>query len=243
VVLALWSVAGFWRFPELLPDTLSLRSWTRQAPGIAAALWETVAIALLATAIALALAIGCLQAEHRHGLRMGARGQWLLYLPLLAPQVAFLPGVQTWMLMLGVTGGLAAVVAAHVLFVFPYVFLSLGDPFRAWDGRHAVIAHSLGAGPARVLWAVRLPMLLAPLLTAAAVGFAVSVGQYLPTLLIGGGRVQTVTVEAVALASGGDRRAIGVWALVQTALALLPFALAVGLPRLVWRNRKGVQGG
>ena len=242
-VLAVWSVAGFWRFPELWPDAITLRNWMRHWPGVADALGDTVAIACVATAIALALAIGCLEAEHRHGLRMRARGQWLLYLPLLAPQVAFLPGVQTWMLILGVKGGVGAVVAVHVLFVFPYVFLSLGDPFRAWDSRQATVAQSLGAGPGRVLWAVRLPMLLAPVLTAAAVGLAVSVGQYLPTLLIGGGRVQTVTTEAVALASGGDRRAIGVWALVQTGLALLPFALAIGLPRLAWRNRKGMQHG
>jgi putative thiamine transport system permease protein len=69
-------------------------------------------------------------------------------------------------------------------------------------------------------------------LTAFAVGFAVSVGQYLPTLLVGGGRMPTLTTEAVALASGGDRRAIGVWSLAQTAAALVPFALALTLPRL-----------
>lgn len=243
VVLGVWSVAGFWSFPEAWPDAVTWRTWVRHWPGVRDALAVTMAIAALATGLALALAVGCLEAEHRFGLRLRARGQWLLYLPLLVPQVAFLPGVQTWMLMLGVKGGLAAVVAAHVIFVFPYVFLSLGDPFRAWDARQATVAHSLGAGPGRVLWAVRLPMLLAPVLTAAAVGWAVSVGQYLPTLLIGGGRVSSVTTEAVALASGGDRRAIGVWALVQTALALVPFALAIGLPRVLFRNRRGVLHG
>ena len=86
-------------------------------------------------------------------------------------------------------------------------------------------------------------MLLAPILTAFAVGFAVSVGQYLPTLLVGGGRIQTLTTEAVALSAGGDRRAIGVFALAQTVAALLPFALALALPAFVWRNRRGVRDG
>ena len=81
---------------------------------------------------------------------------------------------------------------------------------------------------------------MTPVLTAAAVGFAVSVGQYLPTLLIGGGRVQSITTEAVALASGGDRRAIGIYGLAQTIAALLPFALALAIPRLVWANRRGL---
>ena len=55
--------------------------------------------------------------------------------------------------------------------------------------------------------------------------------------------MQTLTTEAVALAAGGDRRAIGVYGLLQTAAALLPFMMAVILPPLVWRNRKGLQHG
>ena len=105
------------------------------------------------------------------------------------------------------------------------------------------IANALGAAPDRVLWQIRLPMLLRPILTAVAVGLAVSVGQYLPTLLIGGGRVSTLTTEAVALASGGDRRAIGVYGLMQTGAALIPFALALIVPTVVWRNRKGLRHG
>jgi putative thiamine transport system permease protein len=89
---------------------------------------------------------------------------------------------------------------------------------------------------------VRLPMLLAPMLTACAVGLAVSIGQYLPTQLLGAGRVPTVTTEAVSLAAGGNRRVIGVWALVQASLPLVGFIIAVGLPRLLWSNRRGMRG-
>jgi putative thiamine transport system permease protein len=83
-------------------------------------------------------------------------------------------------------------------------------------------------------------MLLAPLLAAAAIGFAVSVAQYLPTLLLGGGRVETVTTEAVALAAGGNRRIVGVLATLQAGLPLLVFALAVALPALAHRRRRGL---
>lgn len=85
-------------------------------------------------------------------------------------------------------------------------------------------------------------MMLRPLLVAAAVAMAVSVGQYLPTLLAGGGRIATLTTEAVALGSGGDRRAIGVYAVAQTVAATLPFAVALALPVILWRNRRGLHG-
>jgi putative thiamine transport system permease protein len=238
--LLVWSVAGFWGFPNALPDAFTLRNWDRHGPGTLEAAAETFLVAGAATGIALVLVLGCLEAEHRSGRTLTTRGLWLLYLPLLVPQTAFLPGLQILLLSVGADVGRGPVILAHLVFVLPYVFLSLGEAWRAWDPRIAVVAGTLGAAPWRVFWRVRLPMLLRPILTALAVGMAVSVGQYLPTLLIGGGRVATLTTEAVALASGGDRRAIGVYGLVQTLAALLAFALAILLPALVWRNRRGL---
>ena len=94
----------------------------------------------------------------------------------------------------------------------------------------------LGIEPA---WASA--MLTRAILTAAAVGFAVSVGQYLPTLLIGAGRLTTITTEAVALASGGNRRVIGVYAFLQMLLPVLGFAVATLVPALVFRNRRAMR--
>lgn len=238
--LFVWSFAGFWSFPNILPDAFSLRTWMRHGPDAFSTMAETFSVACVAVAIALALVIGCLEAEHRSGRKLSARGLWLLYLPLLVPQTAFLPGLQTFLLNLGADTGRAPVIFAHLVFVLPYVFLSLGDPWRSWDVRNSTVASALGASPWGVVWRVRAPMLIRPILTAVAVGLAVSVGQYLATLLIGGGRVSTLTTEAVALASGGDRRAIGVYGLMQTVAALVPFTLALLIPAALWRNRKGL---
>lgn len=241
--LLIWSFAGFWTFPDLTPDQFTLRSWMRHRAGSLEALYETALIAGVAVAIGMVLTVGCLETEERSTLRLTPRGMWLIYLPLIVPQTAFLPGLQTLFLTLGLDMGRTPVLLMHLVFVLPYLRLSLEGPWQNWDRRQATVAKALGASAGRVLWRVRLPMLLAPLLTAAAVGVAVSVGQYLPTLLAGGGRVETLTTEAVALASGGDRRAIGVFGLMQTAAAMLPFALALALPALIWRNRKGLMNG
>ena len=225
--LLVWSFAGFWSFPDLLPGAFTLKTWMRHAMNLWPIVAETLIIASASTLVALLLTLACLEAEERHGFRPGSRALWLLYVPLIVPQIAFLTGLQTLAVFTGIDGNRTAVIAVHIIFVLPYVFLSLADPFRAWDARYGHVARALGAGCDGVLWRVRLPMLLRPILTAAAVGFAVSIGQYLPTLLAGAGRVQTLTTEAVALASGGDRRVISVYALSQTALALLPFAFAL----------------
>ena len=236
--LALWSFAGLWQFPDALPETLSLKTWAKAAPDLAEQSATTLAIALAASLGALALALAALEAEARQGRPIGA--VWLIYLPLIMPQVAFLPGLQVMALHLGAKGSAATVAAAHLIFVLPYVWLSLAPAFRGWDGRIGLTAAAMGTKPAHIFWRLRLPMLLAPVLTALAVGVAVSVGQYLPTLMLGGGRVETLTTEAVALSSGGDRRLIGATALMQMALPALGFALALGLPRLIFRHRRAM---
>ncbi|WP_076449800.1 ABC transporter permease [Roseivivax lentus] len=240
--LAVWSFAGFWGFPDPLPNGFDMRSWARHGPEAWQATGATALIAGIATALALILVIGCLEAEYRRDRALTQAGLWLVYLPLVVPQIAFLPGLQTLFLTFGLTAGTIPVVIAHLVFVLPYIFLSLGDPWRAWEPRTGIVARALGTSPSGVLWRVRLPMLARPILTAAAVGIAVSVGQYLPTLLAGGGRVATLTTEAVALASGGDRRAIGVYGVAQTLVAMVPFAAALLIPALLWRNRRGMHG-
>ena len=239
--LVVWSFAGFWSFPDILPGAFTAKTWMRHSMNLWPIVTETLIIASIATLVALLLTLACLEAEERHGLKPSSRALWLLYVPLIVPQIAFLTGLQTLAIFTGIDGNRTAVIAVHIIFVLPYVFLSLADPFRAWDARYGHVARALGTGCNGVLCRVRLPMLLRPILTAAAVGFAVSIGQFLPTLLAGAGRVQTLTTEAVALASGGDRRVISVYALSQTALALLPFALALFVPAIVWRNRKGLR--
>src|SRR5262249_30741783 len=150
----------------------------------------------------------------------GAQVLWLLYLPLLVPQVAFLFGTQVLLVRLGLDATLHAVIWAHLIFVLPYMFLSLADPWRAFDVRYT------GSARWRVLLRVKLPILLKPLLIACAVAFAVSVGQYLPTLFAGSGRVATLTTEAVTLSGGADRRVIGTWALMQSVLPWLGYLFA-----------------
>ncbi|OJA06713.1 ABC transporter permease [Halomonas sp. QHL1] len=239
VGLGLFSLAGFWRFPELLPQTLTLDHWQRSGPSLVTPLINTALIGLISTAIAAALVVATLENEHRQHIQP-KRALWLLYLPLLVPQIAFLFGLIVAAESLGVRPQLVLVIAGHLLFVLPYVYLSLAETYRRLDPRWLKVARSLRVSRSAAFWRVRLPLLLAPLLTAFAVGLAVSIGQYLPTQLLGAGRVTTVTTEAVSLASGSNRRLIGVWALVQAGLPLIGFMLALGLPRLLGTHRRGL---
>ena len=239
VGMALWSVAAQWRFPDALPDRWTIANWSRELASLIDSVGMTVAVAVAATLIALVLVLGCLENETRVRHPAGSRALWLLYVPLLVPQIAFLFGMQVLLVAAGLDGTLAAVAWAHLVFVLPYVFLSLADPWRALDPRYARAAASLGASPARIFFRIRLPLLLGPALIACAVGFAVSVGQYLPTLFAGSGRIATLTTDAVTLAGGADRRVIGAYALLQAVLPLLVYLAAAAIPAWRFAHRRG----
>lgn len=251
VVLAIWSFAGYWRFPDALPDGWSLRGWQRLDGQLLTPLATSAWVAFAATVAAILLVLLCLEneAENRSfGNRIGsAQPQWLrravllLYLPLLVPQVTFLFGMQVLLISAGLYGSAISLVWAHMIFVLPYVFLSLGDTYRHWDERYKRTGLCLGRAPVSIWLRIKLPMLLRPILVAMAVGFAVSIGQYLPTILIGGGRFTTLTTEAVSLAAGSNRRLIGVYSLLQVVLPMLGFLIAMLLPLVLFRNRRGLQ--
>ncbi len=240
LALALWSFAAHWRFPALLPDGWTLQNWTRHGSGIERPLVTSLFLGLASSAIALLLTLGCLENERRHGLHPTGRILWLIYLPLLTPQISFLFGAETLFTWLGIEAGGLAVVWSHLLFVLPYVFLMLADPYRALDERYIRAGLCLGAGRGRLFGAVMLPLLLRPILIAAAVGFAVSVALYLPTLFAGAGRFDSLTIEAVAASANGDRRLAGVFGLLQAALPLGVFLLAILLPGFIFRHRRGM---
>ena len=240
LAMALWSFANQWRWPDALPGVWTLANWQRQASSLALPALTTAVVGAASTGIALLLVLACLENESRQRGAQPSRSLWLLYLPLLVPQVAFLFGLQVLLVRLGADGRLPAVIWAHLVFVLPYLFLSLADPWRAFDERYTRTALSLGASRWRVLWRIKLPVLLRPLLLSVAVAFAVSVGQYLPTLFAGAGRVATLTTEAVTLASGADRRAIGTWAMLQAAFPLAVYLAATALPRWLYRHRQGL---
>ena len=233
--LLLWSLARRWSFPALWPSEWSGRHWLELLPTLGPLLWQSLWLALLCAALSLLLAVLALEAQQ--GRRPPDRQWplWLICLPLLLPQASLLFGLRLQIDWLGAVDGIGPgwVLWSQLLFVFPYVYLCLHGPYRQFDDRLTRAALSLGASPWRAWWWVKGPLLARPLLFAFGVGAAVSLAQYLPTLLFGAGRVVTITTEAVAIGSGLNRRLAGLYGLLQLLLPLFIYGLVLWLPRRI----------
>lgn len=229
LALAVGSVAGVWPFPALWPETLTLQAWASVWASRSTVL-TTLGLAAASAALALVWSVAWLETAPR---RWDAALRPLLYLPLVLPAVLWVVGLYSLALWLHLEGRWPALLLAHTLMALPYVLLALAPAYTGFDPRYRAISDSLGRSRAHFLLRIKWPLLRRALAASAAVGFAVSVAQYLPTLYLGAGRWATVTTEAVTLAAGAQRSLTSAYAGLQWLLPVLGFALAawVGRPR------------
>lgn len=227
LLLGLSSLTGVWSFPSLLPQSWTGAAWD-QVRQSGATLGLSAALGAFAALAALVLVLLWLEATPPEWDR---RVMPLLLAPLVLPPLLLMVGLYTLALSLRLDGALAGLAWVHVLVTLPYVFVVLAPAWRSFDVRYEQAALALGRSRAVFWWRIKAPLLAAPTAAAVAVGFAVSVAQYLPTQFIGAGRHATLTTEAVTLASGGQRHTAAAFALLQALLPALGFGLAAGLGR------------
>lgn len=227
--LAVGSVAGLWPFPAVWPEALSLQAW-QSVFASGPTLGTTLGLAAASAALALLWCVAWLELAPR---RWDSALRPLVFLPLVLPAVLWVVGLYRVALAVQLEGRWAGLLLAHTVMALPYVLLTLSPAYLGVDPRLAAVSASLGHGRPAFLWRVKWPLLRRALAASAAVGFAVSVAQYLPTLYVGAGRYASVTTEAVTLAAGAQRSLNSAYAALQFALPVLAFGLAawVGRPR------------
>ena len=222
--LFLWSFARVWRFPSILPTEWTTRNWLRDTDLLLELFCSSLFIGFVTSFISIVLVILCLERELLSSKKLSSKGLFLIYLPLLIPQLSIMFGFQIFLTKFNLEGNLWIVIWSHLIFVLPYCFLALGDTYRNFENRYKLVALGLGVSPWKFFWKIKFILLLEPILLVFAIGFSVSIALYIPTLFAGAGRINTITTEAVSLSSGANRKIIGVYATLQM---LLPYLLLI----------------
>nr|WP_235869272.1 thiamine ABC transporter permease [Veronia nyctiphanis] len=234
-ILLVWSFALRWSFPDLWPLRFSLRFWQQEMSHLSELIGNSLLLALIAATTAIMLSVACLEYRDRYHKSIP---RLVIATPMLIPQLSVLFGIQISIYVLPGAWHVPATIWAHILFAFPYVYLALDGPWQSYDQRLTQTAISLGKNRWQAWWLVKFPLLIPAILLAWAVGASVSLAQYLPTQLLGAGRIMTLTTEAVSLASGEDRRVSALYGLLQAMLPFLFFAFALATSRLADPKRQ-----
>ena len=222
LVLAIMSASSLWPYPDLWPSQLRLAAWATllNAPMPAV---NSLSLAVGSTIAGLALAVLWLETANEY------LDRYLLVLSFAAlalPSLLIADGQYQLFLRLGLNGTWFGVFLAHLTPVFAYMFIVLKGPYRAFDPRYRSVSLGLNTSTLRFWLTVKMPLLRPVLAAAAAIGIGVGIAQYVPVQLIASGRLSTLTIEAVTLASGGNRQLLAVYSLMLMVVPLLAFIAA-----------------
>lgn len=220
--LALASVAGPWPFPRLVPQVWTFDAWTRTLAS-SARIVDSLVLAGTAATLAVVLTTAWLAATPARWDRASIAAAMST---VLLPPLLLAIGLYELSLHARLDATHAGLLWATLLFASAYALLVLAGPWRALDRRYVDTAKLLGHGPWSRLVRVQLPLMRAPLAAAWAVAFAVGIAQFLPTQLIGAGRITTLATEAVTRASAGQRSVAAATALLLALLPCVVFVLA-----------------
>jgi putative spermidine/putrescine transport system permease protein len=228
LLMLVWSVTGRWPWPNLLPQTYTLRTVRELLTGSAnlpmllcSSIGLAFAVAFLATVIALMTA----RAIEHHDFWGKSFLRFCSFLPLLVPGTVFAMGIQITLIRLGLSDTIAGVILVHLVTALPYSITILTDITREVGIKLEEQAMVLGAAPMRAFFSATFPSLLPGILSSMSMAFILSYSQYFTTLMVGGGKIKTISLVLVPYIQSGDRALASVYATVFVGSALLVFFL------------------
>jgi putative spermidine/putrescine transport system permease protein len=228
VPMLIWSFAFRWTFPNLLPESWSLRAWRYLATPesqVAPALLNSFLLAGAVTVLAALIGTPAGRALGLYRFRGKRLVEFLILAPLLVPAFAVSLGIQIVFIRYGLADSFLGVLLVHLVPTTPYMTLVMASVFANFDREAEDLARTLGATPTQTWRLVTLPAILPGLVVGGLFVFLISWSQYALTLIIGGGRLVTLPMLLFAFARSGDNAVAAALSLVFIAPAIVLLVL------------------
>jgi len=226
--LLIWSFAFRWNFPDLLPSEWGNRAWAYVASDSSRTfegLWNSTKLAVLVTIMAIVVGLPASRALGQHDFRGKSTVEWLLMMPIIVPTLVATMGIHQIFIRMRLTETLFGVALVHLIPAIPYFVLVMASVFANYGTALEETAQSLGANKIQVFRYVTLPAISSGLLVASMFTFLISWGQYVTTLLIGGGTFVTLPLVLFPFLSGASHSNAAAISLVFVAPAIIVLIL------------------
>jgi spermidine/putrescine transport system permease protein len=155
-------------------------------PGIQSAVGKSLEIGLLSTIVATALGTLLALAIVRHQFRGRGATNMLIFLPMSTPEIVLGASLLTLFLNRQIVTGFGTIFIAHVMFIVSYVVVTVKARLIDFDRHLEEAAMDLGANEWVTFRKVTLPLLAPAILSAALLGFALSIDDFVITYFVSG---------------------------------------------------------
>lgn len=194
------------------------------SPGIGDALATSLEIALIATVVSTILGTLIAMALVRYRFRGGGLTNFLVFLPMSAPEIVLGASLLTLFLNLGVQLGFVTIVLAHIMFDISFVVVTVKARLVGFDRHVEEAAMDLYATPLQTFRRVTLPLIAPGILAGALLAFALSIDDFVITFF-NAGTEQTFPLYVWGAARVGVPPQVNV---IGSAIFVIAVALMVG---------------
>jgi len=204
----LLSFSNYWQWPDILPEELTLDHFVTvlNQKHFFKALFNTIIIGLFVIVLDYILVIPSAYALSRLKSKYKTIIITVIILPIIVPPILVLLNLYNHFLIWGLTDHYLGVILAHMIPSLPYMFILLYLGFEKIDKDYESIFLSLGVGPMKGFLTIILPQVKESIILGGIMTFLISMSQYLSTILIGGGRILTMTLLLTPYIQGGNTR-------------------------------------
>ena len=169
-------------------EGFTLDNWANwdAVPGIRDAVIKSLEIGIVSTILATALGTLLALAIVRHRFRGRGATNILVFLPMSTPEIVLGASLLTLFINSRVVTGFLTIFIAHVMFIVSYVVVTVKARLIDFDRHLEEAAMDLGANEWVTFRKVTLPLLAPAILSAALLGFALSIDDFVITYFVAG---------------------------------------------------------
>ncbi len=169
-------------------EGFTLDNWIHwdAVPGIRAAVIKSLEIGAISTIAATILGTMIALAIVRHRFRGRGATSVLIFLPMATPEIVLGASLLTLFVTLRFATGFLTIFVAHVMFVISYIVVTVKARLIDFDRHLEEAAMDLGATEWVTMKKVTLPLLAPAILSAALLGFALSIDDFVVTYFVAG---------------------------------------------------------
>lgn len=226
LIVVLWTFTNRWPWPELLPQTYSLRSIKEVLSPHAnsfSTLFSSILLSLIVAVLSTIVGTMTARALVIYDFRGKRLIDFLSIAPILVPGTVFAMGIHIIFIKISLSDTFFGVIIVHLIYTLPYSINIMKDLTESIGEKIEIQAYVLGASPLKSFRFITLPLLIPGIMTSISMAYIISFSQYFITLLIGGGKVKTFSVLMVPFIAKGDRTLGSAYALIFIVSTLLIF--------------------
>jgi spermidine/putrescine transport system permease protein len=205
-------------------------------PFLGDAVQTSVVIALVATLVATVLGTLVALALVRYYFRGRGATNFLIFVPLTAPEIVLGASLLTLFLNLGTALGFWTIVIAHIMFCISFVVVTVRARLVGYDRHVEEAAMDLGANEYVTFFRVTLPLIAPGILAGALLAFSLSIDDFVITSF-NSGTTETFPLYVWSQAQRGVPPEVNV-----IGTMIFGIAIVLMLANVIWQYRRTPKG-